>query len=155
MNTEHPTTDAVVLERTFDAPIDDVWHMWSDPAAFASWYGPGGATVPVCEMDLGVGGRRRVCMRFDTPAGPREMWFTGEFIEVTEPTRLVYTEAMTDADGTPSPDGHPPTEVVVELGEVDGRTHLVLTHRGIPAGSPGEAGWRAALDELDRRLAAH
>mgnify|MGYP001395994169 CR=1 FL=1 len=154
MNTPHSTADAVVLERAFDAPIDEVWQMWTDPAAFAGWYGPTGARVPVCEMDLRVGGRRRVCMSFDTPAGPREMWFTGEFLEITEPTRLVYTEAMTDADGTPSPDGHPPTEVHVELSEVGGRTQMVLTHRGIPAGSPGEAGWCAALDELDRRLAA-
>lgn len=83
------------------------------------------------------------------------MWFSGEFIEITEPTRLVYTEAVTDADGAAQAGGHPPTEVHVDLREVGDSTHLVLTHRGIPAGSPGEAGWRSALDELDRRLATH
>lgn len=153
MSTSHPTADTVVLERSFDAHIEEVWRMWTDPADFAGWYGPAGATIPVCEMDVRVGGRRRVCMRFDTPAGPREMWFTGEFLVVTEGSRLVYTEAITDADGAATPGGHPPTEVDVEFSEVDERTHVVLTHRGIPAGSPGEAGWRAALDELDRRLA--
>lgn len=50
------------------------------------------------------------------------------------------------------PDGHPPTEVHVELQEIGDATRIVLTHRGIPAGSPGEAGWLAALDELARRL---
>jgi uncharacterized protein YndB with AHSA1/START domain len=155
MSTSDSTTDAVVLERTFDAPIGEVWPMWTDPAEFAGWYGPGGAKIPVCEMDLCVGGCRRVCMRFDTPTGVREMWFTGEFVEISEPTRLVYTEAMTDGDGAPLPDGHPPTEVCVELTAVGDRTHVVLTHRGIPAGSPGEAGWRAALDELARRLTRH
>lgn len=73
MNSSDSTTDAVVLERTFDAPIGEVWQMWTDPAEFASWYGPGGASVPVCEMELDVGGRRRVCMRFETPSGAREM----------------------------------------------------------------------------------
>lgn len=152
MSTSESTTDAVILERTFDAPIDEVWQMWADPVAFAGWYGPAGAEVPVCEMDVRVGGRRRVCMRFETPSGAREMWFTGEFLEVSEPGRLVYTEAMTDADGNPVPGGHPPTEVTVEFDEADGGTRVVLTHRGIPAGSPGEAGWRAAFDELGRQL---
>ena len=152
MSTSDSTTDPVVLERIIAAPVGEVWLMWTDPAAFAGWYGPTGATVPVCEMDVRAGGRRRVCMRFDTPTGTLDMWFTGEFLEVTEPTRLVYTEAMTDADGRSEPDGHPPTEVHVELEEIGDATRIVLTHRGIPAGSPGEAGWRAALDELARRL---
>ena len=152
MNIPHSTADAVVIERTYDAPVEEVWQMWTDPAEFAGWYGPTGADVPVCEMDVRVGGRRRHCMSFDTPGERREMWFTGEYLEVTDHACLVYTEAITDADDTPTPGGHPPTEVRVEFGEVGGRTRVVLTHRGIPAGSPGEAGWRAALDELDRRL---
>ncbi|MEZ5256105.1 MAG: SRPBCC domain-containing protein [Ilumatobacteraceae bacterium] len=153
MNTSDSTTDAVVLERSFAAPIGEMWQMWTDPAAFASWYGPAGAQVPVCDVDVRVGGRRRVCMRFDTPDGTREMWFTGEFLEVTEPNRLVYTEAMTDADGAPMPGGHPSTEVCVEFEETGDATRVVLTHRGIPSGSPGEAGWRA-FDELDRQLSS-
>jgi uncharacterized protein YndB with AHSA1/START domain len=153
MSTSDSTVDAVILERTFAAPVGEVWLMWTDPAAFAGWYGPTGADIRVCEMDVRVGGRRRVCMRFDSPGGTREMWFTGEFLVVTELSRLVYTEAMTDADGTSVPGGHPPTEVSVEFKGVGDRTHVLLTHRGIPAGSPGETGWRAALDELDRRLA--
>jgi uncharacterized protein YndB with AHSA1/START domain len=152
MTTSDSTTDAVVLERTFTAPLIEVWQMWTDPVAFAGWYGPGGASIPVCEMDVRVGGRRRVCMRFETPGGPREMWFTGEFLEVREASRLVYTEAMTDADGQPVPGGHSPTEVDVAFDEVPGGTRVVLTHRCIPAGSPGEAGWRAAFDELARQL---
>ena len=153
MTTSDSTTDAVVLERTFTAPASEVWRMWTDPVAFAGWYGPGGASISVCEMDVRAGGRRRVCMRFETPEGPREMWFTGEFLEIDEANHLVYTEAMTDADGRPLPGGHPSTEVDVAFEEVVGGTRVVLTHRGIPAGSPGEQGWRAAFDELDRRLA--
>lgn len=154
MSTSDPATDAVVLERTFDAPAAEVWRMWTDPAEFAGWYGPPGASVPVCEMEVRVGGARRICMRFDTPNGSREMWFTGAFLEVSAHVRLVYTEAMAGADGAPGPDGHPPTEVCVEFHEVGSGTRVVLTHRGIPAGSPGEAGWRAAFDALEHRLGA-
>ena len=152
MSTSDSTSDAVILERNFAHPVGEVWQMWTDPVAFAGWYGPAGAQIPVCDMDVRVGGRRRTCMRFDTPGGTREMWFTGEFLEVAEPNRLVYTEAMTDPDGAPMPGGHTSTEVCVEFDELGDATRVVLTHRGIPSGSPGEAGWRAAFDELDRQL---
>ena len=47
------------------------------------------------------------------------------------------------------PYGHPTTTVVtVELHDVAGRTRMLLTHAGIPAGSPGAAGWTMALDKL-------
>ena len=53
------------------------------------------------------------------------------------------------------PAGHPTTtEVIVELEDVAGRTKMVMTHAGIPADSPGAAGWVAALDKLAAYVAA-
>ena len=57
------STDAVVIERTLDAPIDVVWRMWTDGDEFARWYGPAGASIPVADIDARVGGRRRVAWR--------------------------------------------------------------------------------------------
>jgi uncharacterized protein YndB with AHSA1/START domain len=157
------TSDRIVLERTLDAPPDLVWRMWTEPEHFAEWYGPGGATIPVAEMDVTVGGRRRVAMEMSTPDGTMRMWFVGEFREIDRPNRLVYTESVADEHGnvlSPEqmgmPADHPAvTEVVVELAAVaPDRTRLTLTHLGVPAGSPGEAGWRMALDALTARLAA-
>ena len=149
---------SVVLERVFDAPIDLVWRMWTDPDSFKAWYGPPGATVPVAELDVRSGGRRRVCMA----VGPTEMWFTGEHLEVSEPTRLVYTETIADERGNPiSPEslGMPPktpgtTEVTVALEEVEGGTRVTLTHAGVPAESGAARGWNAAFDKLAAELRA-
>ena len=140
--------DAVVIERSFDAPVGLIWQMWTDPHHFKAWYGPNGATVPVAKMDVRVGGTRLVCMEMQTPDGAMQMWFTGEYREVVENQRLVYTESMSDENGnvlSPSdigmPDGHPvTTEVSVELEDIDGRTKMVMTHAGIPGDSPGAAG---------------
>ncbi len=139
------TEKAVRLSRTFDAPRDEVWRMWTDPGEFAAWYGPDGATVEVTHWDVQPGGRRLVVMAVETPRGPMTMRFTGEFVEVTKPTRLVYTEAMADQ-------AHPETRVEVQLYEDGGRTTVELTHHGIPAGSPGEAGWAVALNHLANRV---
>ena len=154
-------TQSVTLERTLDAPIDLVWRMWTEAEHFAAWYGPTGATIPVIETDVRVGGRRHFCMQMQTPDGQSQMWFVGEYRVVDAPTRLVYTESMSDPDGnvvSPEamgmPGGHPETtEITVELDDLDGRTRMVMTHAGIPADSPGAMGWNMALDKLEAHLA--
>ena len=156
MTKDDPSGDAVVIERSFDAPVDLVWQMWTDPEHFKAWYGPEGTTIPVAKMDVRVGGTRLVCMEVQTPSGPMQMWFTGEYREVIENARLVYTESMSDENGNvlvPSamgmPEGHPTTtEVRVELEDIGGRTKMVMTHTGIPEDSPGAAGWTMAFDKL-------
>jgi uncharacterized protein YndB with AHSA1/START domain len=157
MTDDRASEDAVVIERSFDAPVDLVWRMWTDPEHFKAWYGPTGATIPVARMDVRVGGTRLVCMEVQTPDGPMQMWFGGEYREVLEHDRLVYTEFLSDEHGNQAPaEGHPmTTEVRVELEDVGGRTKMVMTHSGIPAGSPGAAGWTMALDKLAARIEAH
>ncbi len=151
---------SMVIERTLRAPADLIWRMWTEPDHLAAWYGPGGATIPVATMDVRVGGIRLLCMEMTTPDGTMKMWFTGEYLEVVENQRLVYTDSMSDEQGNVMsaeqmgmPAGHPTTtEVSVELEHVDGGTKMVLTHAGVPAESPGAAGWAMALDKLAARL---
>ena len=154
--TDNGSENAVVIERSFDAPVDLIWQMWTDAEHFKAWYGPDGATIPVAKMDVRVGGTRLVYMEMQAPGGPMQMWFSGEYREVVENQRLVYTEFMSDENGnvlSPSdvgmPEGHPTTtEVRVELEDIGGRTKMVMTHAGVPADSPGAAGWTMALDKL-------
>jgi uncharacterized protein YndB with AHSA1/START domain len=155
--TDGDATQDVVIELSFDAPVDFVWQMWTDEEHFKAWYGPEGAVIPVAKMDVRVGGSRLVCMEMNTPGGLMQMWFAGEYREVDENRRLVYTEYMSDEHGNAS---SPPgmesatTEVRVELEDVGGRTKMVMTHAGIPGDSPGAAGWRMAFDKLATHLAA-
>lgn len=151
--------DDVVLDRTVRATAETVWQMWTDPDHFARWYGPHGSTVPVAEFDLTVGGRRFVAIEMQTPDGPMRMHFSGEHRVIQPVTRLAYTEAMATDTGDPVPadelpPGHPEnTEVRVELRSQGDETHITLTHSGVPADSPGAAGWAAALDELESLVA--
>jgi uncharacterized protein YndB with AHSA1/START domain len=163
MTDDRGSRDAVVIERSFDAPVELVWQMWTDPQHFKAWFGPAGASIPVAEMDVRVGGTRLVCMQVQAPNGSMAMWFAGEYREVVENKRLVYTEFMSDEDGNLSSasnagsgDGHPvTTEVRVELEDLGGRTRMVMTHAGIPGDSPGAAGWAMAIDKLATHLGTH
>lgn len=151
----------VAIERTYDAPIETVWNMWSQAEHFASWYGPQGASIPTCNMDVQPGGSRLICMEMQTPNGEMQMWFTGEFVEVTPMTKLVYTDMMSDENGNPTPPeamGMPAgtdmtTQVVVELEDLGGSTKMVMTHVGVPADSPGGQGWEMAIDKLGALIA--
>ena len=149
--------DAVIIERVFSAPVEVLWSMWTDPEYFREWYGPEGMSIPVAEMDVRPGGARRICMEMKTPDGPMKMWFTGEYRQVVENVRLVYTEALSDEDGNVSEapnGGHAVTEVHVELEGVDGGTRVRMTHLGIPSDSPGAAGWNMAFDKLAKHLSS-
>ncbi|MEQ1874599.1 MAG: SRPBCC domain-containing protein [Ilumatobacteraceae bacterium] len=156
MTNKPDSENSVVIERSFNAPADLIWKMWTDPDHFKAWYGPRGATIPVAKLDVRVGGIRLVCMEMTTPRGQMQMWFTGKHLVVAEPIRLNYTESMSDENGnvkSPSemgmPEGHPTTtEVRVELQEADDRTEMILTHIGIPSDSPGAIGWNMAFDKL-------
>jgi len=83
--------EAIVIERTFDAPADIVWQLWTQPEYFKRWYGPQGFAVPVAQMDVRIGGKHLFCMEMKTPEGSRKMWSTGEYMEVVPNKRLVYT----------------------------------------------------------------
>jgi uncharacterized protein YndB with AHSA1/START domain len=153
-------TSWVEIQREFDAPIDVVWAMWTDPNLFKQWYGPKGMSIPTAEMDVVIGGKRKICMEMKSPERTMSMWFTGVYKEINRPSRLVYTESMCDADGviiSPQsmgmPEGHPDiTEVIVKLSESDGKTVMTMVHVGVPEGSAGAGGWNQAIDKLAEAL---
>jgi len=121
---------------------------------------PNGMSVPIAEMDVRVGGTRKINMAMDMPERKMSMWFIGVYKEVQRPLRLVYTESMCQEDGTlispqamGMPEGHPDiTEVVVDLRGDDGKTVMTMVHIGVPEGTAGEGGWKQAFDKLASSL---
>ncbi len=85
-----PNDLEVVVVRDFRAPRATVFDAWTKPELVQRWLlGPPGWTMPVCEMDLRVGGRYR--WRWRNDAG-KEFGFTGVFREVRRSSRIVHTQ---------------------------------------------------------------
>ncbi len=158
-NTNSAQAHALVINRTFDAPRDLVWKVWTQPEHITHWWGPGNFTAPVCNVDFRVGGRYLYCMR--SPEG-QDFWSTGEYKEIAEPERIVCTDAFADEQGNQVPASHYgmpgewPEEMLLTITfeEREGKTHLTLRHEGTPAGEMSEmteAGWGESLD----KMAAH
>jgi uncharacterized protein YndB with AHSA1/START domain len=105
-----PSDREVKVTRSFRAPRALVYRAYTEPRLVQRWLlGPPGWAMPVCEMDVRVGGRYRWRWRSDKDAS--EFGFTGTFREVT-PSRLVHTQ--TYDPGTVG-DAHPENEALVSV----------------------------------------
>jgi uncharacterized protein YndB with AHSA1/START domain len=94
-----PNDTSVLVERDFSASRELVYAAYTQPALMQRWLlGTPGWTMPVCEMDVRVGGRFRWRWRSDEDGG--EFGFEGEFVEVDAPALIRHTEAF-DAGSTP------------------------------------------------------
>lgn len=87
-----PSDREVKVTRSFNAPKALVYRAYTEPALLQRWMlGPPGWTMPVCEMDVRVGGKYRWRWRSDD--GTQEFGFFGVFREVEPGVRTVHTEA--------------------------------------------------------------
>lgn len=81
----------IVMTRVFDAPRKLVFDAFTKPELLKQWLlGPPGWSMPVCEIDLKIGGRYRYVWRRDTDG--TEMGCGGDYREIVPPERLVHTE---------------------------------------------------------------
>jgi uncharacterized protein YndB with AHSA1/START domain len=92
-----PSDHEVKVTREFYAPRDLVYRAYTEPHLVQRWLlGPPGWTMPVCEMDVRVGGRYR--WRWRSNEDGSEFGFHGEFLEVSPPSRIVNTEFYDPGD---------------------------------------------------------
>jgi uncharacterized protein YndB with AHSA1/START domain len=114
-----PSDCEITLTRLFDAPRQLVFEAMTRPEHVRQWWGvlDEGYSVPVCEIDLRVGGAWRFSGRGPHGDGPT---FYGVYREIVAPERLVYTEIY-----APFPDA--PSVVTQILTEEGDKTRLTVT----------------------------
>jgi uncharacterized protein YndB with AHSA1/START domain len=142
------STRVVRIERTFEAPAEEVFDAWTSEEVLRRWFhaGPDWET-PSAEVDLRVGGTVRIVMR--SPDGTEvEAW--GEYTLIERPHKLAFTWTFDD-------DPSNQQLIELELTEQDGVTTVMFVNSEI---SPEERrdrqeyGWGLCFDELDRALTA-
>jgi len=139
----------LVVTRTFDAPARLVFEAWSRPELFKKWWVPKsmGMTLRSCEMDVRTGGKYRLSFGDG-------MDFFGRYIEVTPPSRIVWTNEEGGENGSVT---------TVTFEEKGGQTLLVMSElypskEALDAAGTGAADAThetfAQLDELLATLGA-
>lgn len=107
----------LVVTRTIDAPPRTVFEAWTRAELFQRWWVPKslGLTLLSCELDVRVGGTYRLV--FSHPAAPEGMAFHGRYLEVTPPSRLVWTNDEAGGNGQVT---------TVTFEERSGQTQLIV-----------------------------
>ena len=143
---ERKSERELVVTRTVNAPARLVFEAWTKAELFRRWWVPKSfePNLLSCEMDVRVGGQYRLVF----PHEDSTMEFFGTYLEVTPPSRLVWT----NEEGG---DGETVTTVTFE--EIEGKTRLVVHDRypskeAVDTGSTGAL--PEALDQLDELLAS-
>ncbi len=146
-----PSNEEITLTRLFSAPRHLVFEAMTKPEHVRQWWGRlgEGYSVPVCEIDLRVGGKWRFVNRH--PQG--EVAFSGEYLEITPPDRLVHTEIM-------EPHSETVSVVTSIFTEEVGKTRLTATARypsldvrNMVLGSGMERGAGISYDRLEDLVA--
>lgn len=152
----------LTLERTFRAPIDEVWELWTTREGIEAWWGPEGFEVRVRSLDLRPGGKLSYAM---SAAGAEQVDYMKkagmpvstqhliEYVEVEPPRRLVYRMA---ADFIPGVEPYE-VETTVELSEDENMTRLVITFDAMHDDrwtQLAKLGNESQLERLERLLAS-
>ena len=117
-----PSDTEVLVKRSFDAPAKLVWRAYVEPELMRRWCGGyPGWSMPVCEMDMRVGGTYD--WRWRNDADGMEFGFNGEVLEVVPHARIVHTQVFDPGNMGISMGGEP-SIITVTFDEIDGITNV-------------------------------
>ena len=140
----------LVVTRTVNGPARLVFEAWSKPELFQRWWTPKscGITLISYEADVRTGGAYRLVMGH--PSSEQPMAFFGRYIDVTPPSRIVWTNEEGGDDGAVT---------TVTFEDKDGATQVVV-HELYPSkqaldealASGATTGWGEQFGQLDELL---
>jgi uncharacterized protein YndB with AHSA1/START domain len=154
-----------VITRTFDAPRELVWRVWTDEKHLQQWFGPKGATIFASKNDLRDGGTYHYGM--EHPNGG-VMWGRWSYREVDPPNRLVFLQSFSDPEGgvrrAPFSNDFPMEMLAtITFREYEGRTTVSIEWSPYNASETEQqffasmhasmnGGWTGTLDQLGEYL---
>ena len=134
---ERKSERELVVTRTFNAPARIVFEAWTRPELFQRWWLPKsmGMVLHSCDMDVRVGGGYRLKISLGD-SNPGE--FFGRYLEVTPPSRLVWTNEEAGEDGS----------VTTATFEEKGGKTLLVIHDLYPSKAALDAAGTGAADAM-------
>jgi len=120
------------IEKVLNAPVSKVYDAWTQKEHFEAWAGPKGFKCTVKEMSVEADDGIHYMMANDRGY---EMWLKSTYLEIVPNEKIVFIEAISDADGNlQKPPGAPdwPSHLhhVIEFQELHGATKMILTASG-------------------------
>jgi uncharacterized protein YndB with AHSA1/START domain len=156
-----------VIQRSFDAPLELMFEMWTNPKHFARWLAPTGFQMEFVRSDIRPGGSS---FYFMTGQGGVKMYGRASYLEIKKPDRIVYTQQFCDENEKMTRHPMSPTwpetmlTTVRLVEEGPDRTRVSITWEPYGTTSRDELetfiksrggmtqGWTGSLDKLEEYL---
>lgn len=155
------------INRSFDASIDEMFKMWTEPDHMAKWAAPAGFALKYNHVDIRNGGKA-----FYSMSNGKEMTMYGrcQYIEIHKPDRIAYTQQFCDENEKiirhPMAPAWPQSMLTTVKFTSEGhkRTRITLTWQEDGEWSPEEmetfinaragmtGGWTGSFDKLEEYL---
>ncbi len=81
-----------VINRSFDAPLEVMFEMWTKPEHFSHWLAPTGFEMQFVRADIKPGGSTFWFMENKD----LKIYGRAEYLEIVKPDRIVYTQQFCD-----------------------------------------------------------
>jgi uncharacterized protein YndB with AHSA1/START domain len=126
----------IEVTRTFNAPVEMVWKVWTDPGLVRRWWGPNHFTCPLAKIDFREGGKSLVSMKAPKEMGGQEFYSIWDYVEIIPLKKIEFIQSLSDKDGNktdPTKFGMPPDfplniRTVVTFREVaNNKTEMTVT----------------------------
>jgi uncharacterized protein YndB with AHSA1/START domain len=140
----------LTITRTFDAPRELVYKLFTEPEHIVHWMGPRDFAARNFTQDARVGGKWRGMLH--PLKGGRDLWQGGTFLEIDPPRRVSYTFAWDDENGNPSEE----TVVTLDFEAQGSRTRLTFHQTGFTSAGERDGhqgGWNETFDKFEEYAA--
>src|SRR6187399_2746589 len=163
---ESTGTEKFVINRSFDAPIDVMFDMWTNPKHFSKWLPPTGFDMEFIRVDIRSGGSSFYVMK----GANFTMYGKAEYLKIEKPDTIIYTQRFCDANENISRHPMAPTwpetmlTTVKLAAEGPDRTRVTVTWEVVGKATPEEMdtfikarggmtqGWTGSFDKLEDYL---
>jgi uncharacterized protein YndB with AHSA1/START domain len=149
MNATDTAVEALVINRTFDAPRERVFAAFTDPQLVMKWFGGKNTTVHGAVIDARVGGRYRIEM---SSSEGEAYNVGGVFSEYSPVDRLAYTFRWEED----KPEDERDTRISIDFIDRGAQTEMIFTHENLASEASRERhteGWNASFDVIGTLLA--
>ncbi|CAN5733531.1 hypothetical protein BH10CYA1_BH10CYA1_33970 [soil metagenome] len=160
-------TERFVINRSFDAPIEKMFEMWTNPEHISKWTAPTGFNMEFIRSEIKAGGTNFYCMSGE---GGAKMYGRTHYLQIEKPNLIVYTQQFCDENEKLARHPMAPTWPATMLTKVEltpedeDQTRVTVTWECHGDTTPEELatfvqakggmtqGWTGSFDNLDEYL---